>query len=117
MIRDMQKGLVPASPSLAGYYALDAARLSQTSKTAGVTSPGWLSAMNQVPLFSELDGRHLAKVMKLAVLRRYGAGSVLVRTAAPGDAFHIILDGRARVDTPRGTSGSSSPATGSASLP
>jgi CRP-like cAMP-binding protein len=101
IIRDMQRGLVPTAPSLAGYYALDAAR-ADASKVAGVSSPGWLSALNKMPLFGELSGRQLDRVVKLATLRRYGTGSVLVRTGSPGDSFHIILDGRAQVATPEG---------------
>lgn len=101
MIREMQKRAEPGAV-LAGYYALDEARARDASRVAGVSSPGWLSAMNHAPLFSELQGRQLGKAMKLADFRRYGTGSVLVRTGAPGDAFHVILDGRARVETPEG---------------
>jgi CRP-like cAMP-binding protein len=58
--------------------------------------------INQVRLFRELDDRQLGRVMKLAALRRYEADAILVRVGAPGDAFHIVLDGRARVETPEG---------------
>jgi hypothetical protein len=102
MIREMQKGLVPTEPSLAGFWALDGMRAADSSRAAGAISPGWSVMINQVRLFRELDDRQLGRVMKLAALRRYEAGAVLVRVASPGDAFQIILEGRARVETPEG---------------
>jgi len=101
IIRETQEGAVPADPSSAECL-LDAAPAAAVTDLTGPTSLGWLSTLRQVPLFYELRGRHLGRVMKLAELRRYGAGAVVVRVGAPGDAFHIVLDGRARADTPEG---------------
>ena len=56
----------------------------------------------QVPLFSGLSQRHLGKVASVAVHQHCLAGSDLVRAGAPGDAFYVILDGKAHVDVPGG---------------
>jgi len=101
MIREMQEGSIPVDPQDAEYL-LDAAPAAAESAMAGPTSLGWLSTMRQVPLFQELGGRHLGRVIRLAELRRYTAGAAVVRAGAPGDCFHIVLDGRARAETPDG---------------
>lgn len=63
----------------------------------GSTAMGWLEAMWDVPLFQSLSDRHLWRVIRLADLRRYAAGSPVVRAGTRGEAFHIILDGRVEV--------------------
>jgi CRP-like cAMP-binding protein len=63
----------------------------------GSTAMGWLEAMWDVPLFQSLSDRHLWRVIRLADLRRYPIGAVVVRAGTRGDAFHIILDGRVEV--------------------
>jgi len=101
ILREMQEGTVPADPSSAESL-LDAAPAAAVTDLTGPTSLGWLSTLRQVPLFHDLSGRHLGRIIRLAELRRYAADAVVVRAGAPGDAFHIILDGRARADTPEG---------------
>jgi CRP-like cAMP-binding protein len=81
---------------------LDTAPSGTDAAIEGRTSLGWLSALAQVPLFRELSGRHLSRVVRLAELRRYGSGVAVVRAGAPGDAFHILLDGRAQVRPAKG---------------
>ena len=56
----------------------------------------------QVPLFSELSKRHLARVASVAEHKHCLAGSTLVLAGSPGDAFYVILDGEAQVDVPGG---------------
>jgi CRP-like cAMP-binding protein len=68
----------------------------------GRTSLGWLSTLSRVPLFAELKGRHLSRVIRLARLRRFAAGTAIVREGGSGDSFHILLDGRAQVEGPGG---------------
>ena len=59
--------------------------------------------------------RHLGRVVRLAELRRYGPGAAVVRAGAPGDAFHIVLDGHAEVRPTVGRGRTLAPATSSAS--
>jgi len=64
--------------------------------------PGWIPVLERVPLFQALNKRHLRRVARLAELKRYKSGAVVVRAGARGDAFYVILDGSARVETPDG---------------
>jgi CRP-like cAMP-binding protein len=59
----------------------------------------------QVPLFSELSGRHLRRLASVAEQKHCLAGTALVRAGAPGDAFYTILDGEARVEQSGGPIG------------
>ncbi len=71
----------------------------------GVATPGipqkmsreWLNVLADVPLFAGLSRRHLAKIARLAVTKRYAGGAAIVTAGAPGEAFFVILDGRASV--------------------
>ena len=56
----------------------------------------------EVPLFATLSHRHLGKIAKVASTKRYPPGGALVRAGGPAHAFYVILDGRVRVETPRG---------------
>ena len=64
--------------------------------------PGWIPVLERVPLFKALNKRHLKRVARLAELKRYKSGPIVVRAGARGDAFFVILDGSARVETPDG---------------
>lgn len=64
--------------------------------------PGWIPVLERVALFKALSKRHLRRVARLAELKRYKSGAIVVRAGARGDAFFVILDGSARVETPDG---------------
>lgn len=64
--------------------------------------PGWIPVLERVPLFQALSKRHLRRVARLAELKRFKDGAAVVKAGARGDAFYIILDGKARVETPAG---------------
>jgi CRP-like cAMP-binding protein len=102
MIRAMQPEHVEQPGSVGVPDLPDSARPSVAADLAERTSLGWLSALSQVPLFCETRTRNLGRVIQLAQLRRYTAGTAVVRAGTLGDAFHIVLDGRARVETPAG---------------
>jgi CRP-like cAMP-binding protein len=57
----------------------------------------------RVPLFEGLSKRHLRRVAGLAERASFVPGRRVVAEGAAGDAFYVILDGRARVV--RGASG------------
>jgi CRP-like cAMP-binding protein len=102
IVREAQQGSSAASRPAGPSRVLDIAPRGGETPLAGKTALGWLSALAAVPLFRELRGRHLTRVIRLAELRRYGAGVAVVRAGSPGDAFHVVLDGRARAQTPEG---------------
>jgi len=97
IVRDLQSQQSVTSPQAARGRILDTVASDAEAPIEGRTSLGWLSALTQVALFRELSGRRLARVVALSELRRYRPGAVVVRAGAQGDAFHIVLDGRARV--------------------
>jgi CRP-like cAMP-binding protein len=66
------------------------------------TDPDWLPLLERVPLFAELGPRQLRRVAALGRPRRFGAGATIVRLGAHGDAFYVILEGRALVVRPTG---------------
>jgi CRP-like cAMP-binding protein len=60
--------------------------------------PEWYPVLARVPLFQGLSQRHLRRVGRLAELRRFKRGALVVRTGSPGEAFYVILEGHARVE-------------------
>ena len=50
-----------------------------------------------MPLFSGLSGPELDKIARVAVPRRYEAGSIVLREGDPGDTCYVLQRGRARV--------------------
>jgi CRP/FNR family transcriptional regulator len=55
------------------------------------------SLLAEVPLFAGLSSRHLRRIASLADDRRYPAGRPIVQIGGRGDAFYVIVDGRAKV--------------------
>ncbi len=53
--------------------------------------------LSNVPLFAGLSRRHLRRIADLAEEMRFGQGRIIVQSGAPGKAFYIIAEGRAKV--------------------
>jgi CRP/FNR family cyclic AMP-dependent transcriptional regulator len=53
--------------------------------------------LRAVPLFAGLSGPELDKIARVAVPRRYEAGTIVLREGDPGDTCYILQRGRARV--------------------
>jgi CRP-like cAMP-binding protein len=65
--------------------------------------PDWaVRALASVPLFKGVSRRHLRRLVKLVVVREYGDGVRVARLGSQGEAFHIVLDGKALVEPPGG---------------
>jgi CRP/FNR family cyclic AMP-dependent transcriptional regulator len=58
----------------------------------------WLGTLEEVPLFEGLSKRHLRRIAKLAHIRRFAPGSVMVRAGDSGRSFYVLLDGSAKVN-------------------
>ena len=67
------------------------------SGPSGRAAHDWLVTLEEVPLFAGLSKRHLRRVAKLAHVRRFAAGSPLVRAGEAGRSFFVLLDGTAKV--------------------
>lgn len=80
---------------IAAYAALE-------TRDPGRVGPNWVPVLSEVPLFAGLSRRHLRRVASLARLKRFAAGTAIVRTGEPGNAFYVILQGSARVVPPNG---------------
>lgn len=57
----------------------------------------WLDTLAEVPLFEGLSKRHLRRIARLARIRRFAPGSVMVRAGDTGRSFYVLLDGSAKV--------------------
>jgi CRP-like cAMP-binding protein len=68
----------------------------------GLTADDWVPVLAEVPLFRSVSRRHLKRVASLARMRRYGPGTSIVRAGTAGSAFYVLIDGVARVVTPKG---------------
>jgi CRP-like cAMP-binding protein len=66
------------------------------------TARDWAGVLGRLPLFAHVRKRQLAKVAKLARVRVFAPGDVVIRRGEPGDGFYLILSGRARVVGKRG---------------
>jgi CRP/FNR family transcriptional regulator, cyclic AMP receptor protein len=76
---------------LAAYAALEA-------RDPARMSSAWLPVLEAVPLFAGLSHRDLRRVAALARTKDYPAGTAVVRAGEPGDSFHVVLEGSARVE-------------------
>jgi CRP/FNR family transcriptional regulator, cyclic AMP receptor protein len=62
----------------------------------------WVPVLAEVPLFKNLSRRHLKRVASLGRTRRFAPRAAIVRTGDAGTAFYVLIDGAARVTTPKG---------------
>ncbi len=53
--------------------------------------------LGDVPLFAGVSTRHLRKIARLAIVSRFDAKAPIVSSGDPGEAFYVILNGRATV--------------------
>ena len=68
----------------------------------GIDALSSLMVLRHVTLFEALPERHLHRLAKHVTVERFEPGAAVVVAGAPGDALHVILNGRARVRTPGG---------------
>ena len=70
------------------------------AKESNTDARGWANVLAGVPLFAELNRRHLNKVAAIGRIRRFHEGSAIVRAGERGDALFVILDGEVSVRRP-----------------
>jgi CRP-like cAMP-binding protein len=61
------------------------------------TTKDWADAISRLPLFSRVGKRQLRQIAKLATFTEFSAGDMVIQAGERGDAFYLILSGRARV--------------------
>jgi len=79
----------------------------QAARTATETPPAetarlWVDVLGKVPLFANVPARHVRKIASLGTLARYEAKTPIVTAGDPGEAFYVILSGRAKIQRGRG---------------
>jgi CRP/FNR family transcriptional regulator, cyclic AMP receptor protein len=62
----------------------------------------WADVLGKVPLFAGVAPRHVRKIASLGSVARFDAEAPIVTSGDPGDAFYVILSGRAKVQRGRG---------------
>jgi CRP-like cAMP-binding protein len=62
------------------------------------TTRDWENVLSALPLFSTLSTRQCRQVAKLAQFAWFAPGDVLVKAGEPGDAFYLIVSGKAKLD-------------------
>jgi CRP/FNR family transcriptional regulator, cyclic AMP receptor protein len=62
----------------------------------------WADVLGKVPLFAGVPARQVRKIASLGSVARFDANESIVSAGDPGDAFYVILDGRAKVRRGRG---------------
>jgi CRP-like cAMP-binding protein len=58
----------------------------------------WVPVLATVPLFADLNKRHLKRVASLAHLRRVVTHTRIVKRDDRGDTFYVVLDGSVRIE-------------------
>jgi CRP-like cAMP-binding protein len=57
----------------------------------------WARVLGSLPLFARLGQRQLRKLAGLAQFKHFSDGDFVVRVEEPGDAFYVIVGGKAKV--------------------
>lgn len=90
---------------------VDRSELSRAARTAGqavaddtAPKPGrlWAEVLAEVPLFAGVSARHVHKIAALGSAVSFNAKTRIVSAGDPGDAFYVLLLGRAEVQRGRG---------------
>jgi CRP-like cAMP-binding protein len=58
---------------------------------------GGAEALADVPLFAGLSKRHLRNIAKLGEEQEFETGATLAEEGSPGETFHVLLEGEAKV--------------------
>jgi CRP-like cAMP-binding protein len=89
---------VPATARIALSREARAAAKTPTAATARL----WADVLGRVPLFTGVPARQVRKIAGLGTVARFDARAPIVSAGDPGDAFYVILGGRAKVQRGRG---------------
>lgn len=100
--RGARSGHALARDTGAGEAAVAAKKAGHRPAGAAGAAADRLALLAGVPLFEPLSKRHLRRVACLGEPESYEAGEILARAGVRGEAFYVILDGAARVDTADG---------------
>lgn len=93
---------MPATARIALTREARAAGRPDQARPPSETARLWADVLGKVPLFAGLPARHVRKIASLGSVVRFDAKSPIVSAGDPGEAFYVILSGRAKVQRGRG---------------
>jgi CRP-like cAMP-binding protein len=68
----------------------------------GPEAARWIPLLRNVAIFSALNERQLRHIARLFTIERFEDGAAVMVAGAPGDSFHVILEGDVLLRTPSG---------------
>ena len=57
----------------------------------------WANVLAEIPLFANLNRRHLRNIAATGTIREVHGGTTIIRAGEPGDTFYVLLDGKVSV--------------------
>jgi CRP/FNR family transcriptional regulator/CRP/FNR family cyclic AMP-dependent transcriptional regulator len=93
---------MPAAGRIALTPEARAAGREGSETPAAETARLWAEVLSEVPLFAGVSARHVRKIASLGHVARFDAGEPIINEGDPGEAFYVILNGRAKVRRGRG---------------
>ena len=86
--------IAPAVSAMLKVGPLDAPTPPRTGRRAKAQDA---ELLGRVPIFADLSKRHLRRIASVAGEARFRPGATIVQEGTAGEAFHVILDGNAKV--------------------
>jgi CRP-like cAMP-binding protein len=93
---------VPATARRALTREALAAGLAAEKEPPSENARLWAAILGEIPLLAGVPARHVRKIAKLGGIARFDAKAAIVKAGDPGEAFYVILSGRATVRRGRG---------------
>src|SRR5215470_7934675 len=70
---------------------------SSPSAAGDTDARGWANVLAGVPLFADLNRRHLNKLASIGRIKRFHNGTTIIKAGESGDALFVVLDGEVSV--------------------
>jgi CRP/FNR family transcriptional regulator, cyclic AMP receptor protein len=93
---------VPATARRAVTREAIAAGLAAAATPPADNARVWADVLEEIPLFAGVPARHVRKVASLGGIARFDAKAPIVTAGEAGEAFYVILSGRATIRRGRG---------------
>jgi CRP-like cAMP-binding protein len=88
---------MPATARMALTRAAEAAGRAAADDPSFQSGRMWADVLARVPLFADVPARHVRKIAALGSAARFDAKTQIIKRGEPGDAFYVMLVGRAEV--------------------
>jgi len=95
---------MPATGRIALTHAARAAAVAAEETRPSENARLWADVLADVPLFAGVPARHVRRIASLGSVTTFGPKAPIVTAGDPGEAFYVVLSGRATVRRGRGRS-------------